>query len=117
MDTIAASCFELAPGTARRLDHADGRELFVLRGRVWLTCSGYGEDLFVSAGHALRLGPGAVIECDGPVAARLRLEPVEAGWFARAGRALAALARRLPRWPVLRPAAPDLKALDGGCNG
>lgn len=114
MDKQAAAFFELAPCTARRLDCADGRELVVLRGRVWLTCTDYSEDVFVSAGHSVQLGPGAVIECDGPEAARLRLVPAEAGWLQLARQALAALATLLPRVPRLQPAPLDRKALDGG---
>ena len=109
-----SSHFELPPRSALRLDHADGRTLTVLQGRVWLTCSGYGEDLFIGAGRSVRLGPGAVIECDGPDAARLRLQAPKAGGLALAGRALMALAPRRPRLPVLWPAAPDLKGLEGG---
>ena len=117
MHTTDASSFELAPRGARRLDFAHGRELVVLQGRVWLTCSDHGEDVFVSAGHSARVGPGAVIECDGTEAARLRLVPAHEGWLSLAGRALAALAACLPRWPILRPAAPDRLTVDGGCKG
>jgi hypothetical protein len=117
MHTTDASSFELAPRSARRLDFAHGRELVVLQGRVWLTCGDHGEDVFVSAGHSARLGPDAVIECDGAEAARLRLVPSHEGWLSLAGHALAALAACLPRRPVLRPAAPDARALDAGCKG
>lgn len=117
MHTTDASSFELAPRSARRLDFAHGRELVVLQGRVWLTCSDHGEDVFVSAGHSARLGAGAVIECDGAEAARLRLVPSHEGWLSLAGRALAALAAHLPRCPVLRPAPPDRLTVDSGCKG
>jgi ferric-dicitrate binding protein FerR (iron transport regulator) len=109
--------FELRRGSARRLDFADGRMLTVLQGRVWLTCSGYSEDVFISAGHSVELGPGAVIECDGGDAARLRLEAGEQTWLMLAGAVLAALGRMLPRLPVFRPAPPDRTAVDGGQNG
>jgi hypothetical protein len=99
MHRTDASCFELAPRRARRLDFAQGRELVVLQGRVWLTCSDQGEDLFVSAGHSARLVPS------------------QESWLSLAGRALSAFGALMPRLPVLRPAPPDRQAVDGGCQG
>ncbi|NML17644.1 DUF2917 domain-containing protein [Azohydromonas caseinilytica] len=96
MDTT--STFDLAPGSALGLSHAAGRELLVFSGRLWVTCDGGSQDLFLSAGDRLRLGPGAVIECDSPGAARLQLLPAHGRlWWAAAltARALARLALRL----------------------
>jgi hypothetical protein len=106
--------FELRRGSARRLDFADGRVLTVLQGRIWLTCSGYSEDVFVDAGHTVQLGPGAVIECDGAELARLRLARGEQTWGQLAAQVLAACGRLLPRAPALLPAPVDRKAVDGG---
>lgn len=101
MDTFTASpCFDLAPGTALRLEAAAGRELLVHSGRVWLTCTGGGEDLFLVAGQRLRLGAGAVVECDSPGAARLQLAPPR--WRQAVGTVLAGLAALRPRRTVPR---------------
>jgi hypothetical protein len=116
MHRTDASSFELAPRRARRLDFAQGRELVVLQGRVWLTCSDQGEDIFVSAGHSARVGAGAVIECDSAEGARMRLVPAQESWLALAGRALSAFGALMPRLPVLRPAPPDRQTVDG-CKG
>lgn len=106
--------FELAPGRCLRLDTAQGRELVVTQGRVWLSCTGdHSEDAFIAAGHSLRLGAGAVVECDGTEPARLRLLPARRPWTARVGRVLAALGRSLPGSRP-RPAAPRHPLSDGG---
>lgn len=96
MDT--PTTFDLAPGTALGLCDAAGRELVVYSGRLWLTCDGGAQDVFLTAGDRLRLGPGAVIECDSPGAARLQLMPAHGrAWWAAATawRAFARLALRL----------------------
>jgi hypothetical protein len=108
MKTASSDCIQLAPGHALRLDHAQGRELIVTQGRIWLTCRGdHSEDSFLTAGHGLRLGAGAVIECDGTEAACVRLLPAPRPWTAAAARVLSALvffASDLARLHGLQPA-------------
>lgn len=100
MDTTTAatamntsSAFDLAPGATLALHHAAGRELVVYSGRVWVTCSGCAQDLFLTAGQRVRLAPGAVAECDSPGAARLQLQPAHGRLWWAAALALRALGR------------------------
>lgn len=103
MDTATTSAFDLPSGAVLGLGHAAGRELEVFSGRLWLTSHGASGDVFLTAGDRLRLGPGAVIECDSPSAARIRLLPAHGpAWWAAAG-ALSALGRLALRLQGLRP--------------
>lgn len=108
------AAFDLQPGTALGLGHAAGRELIVFSGRVWLTFGGCQEDVFLSAGDRMRIGPDAVIECDSPGAARVQLAAGGPSPLRLIGQVIAALARLLPRVPALLPAPVDRKAADGG---
>lgn len=89
----STTAFDLAPGATLALHDAAGRELVVYSGRVWVTCSGCAQDLFLSAGQRVRLAPGAVAECDSPGAARLQLLPAHGRLWWAAALALRALGR------------------------
>ena len=67
----------LQPGAAVGLELAPGDRVQVLAGRVWLTEPGDAADHFIGAGQCHLLGHGGrvVMECDGSLAARVRLEP------------------------------------------
>jgi hypothetical protein len=101
--TISAHAFDLQPGATLGLAHAAGRELIVFSGRLWLTCTGCTEDVFLSAGDRVRVAADAVIECDSPGAARLQLLPAQGRLARGAARLLSALGRLALRLQGLRP--------------
>ena len=71
----AARRIGLPPGAAIGLRGAPGMTIELAAGRVWLTQAGDPADHFLHAGdsHLLRAAGLVVIECDGRIAALLRV--------------------------------------------
>jgi hypothetical protein len=66
--------FELANGQALHLGKAQGQILRCVRGRIWITLAGDGDDYFLDAGQTMQLpGGGARVVIEGMGASRCQV--------------------------------------------